>query len=580
MKVTLHQTHITIADFEQIFTELKDRLDEKSVSGVHAFPELFLTGYPLQDLCLNKSFLTSYRSLLQRINDWSIKQKVREDQIIFIGGLKYNLASNGSICTIENVIYQLQLGSPLKAVYSKVLLPNYDIFDEKKYFSPGRESVILDFMGKKIGLLVCEDMWPSSAHKVNPVEALKSRGENIDIVVNLSASPFNLFKTQKRLERAKEISEFLGCAFAYVNRVGGEDEIIFDGESFVLSNNEVIMAKKFKSDTISLDVGDEVFNANNILTESVKSTWEGLFDPALEHNDKKQLRLKSFNDSMSESSLSALKFGLQEYARKSGFNKFLVALSGGIDSALVLTIAKLSLTPGQTIEAVYMPSQYSRDISEKLSVDLCKNLDIPLKVFPISNLHESVSSEFETSFSSPLDGLADENIQSRLRGAIIYARSNQTGAMVINTSNKSELAVGYSTLYGDSVGAISLLGDLYKSEVFSLSQYINKKHKNIIPTEIITRPPSAELRDNQEDAQSLPEYDILDAILEGLLSYRMTLEDLVDAGFNELEVKKVIGLYKNSEYKRVQFCPIIKLKSKSFGFGYRVPLSKNSEFYY
>jgi NAD+ synthase (glutamine-hydrolysing) len=242
-------------------------------------------------------------------------------------------------------------------------------------------------------------------------------------------------------------------------------------------------------------------------------------------------------------------------------------------------LTKLCLKPGQEIECIYMPSEFSRDISFSLSEEMCKRLNIPLHVLPISSVHNACRELFSKHIHKELVGLADENIQSRMRGLLLYARSNQSDAMVINTSNKSELAVGYSTIYGDSVGAISMLGDLFKSEIFVIARYINKKYGNMIPDEIITRPPSAELRPDQADTDSLPPYERLDVILEALLSYRLTAGDLVSLGFDKAEVEKVVNLYRKTEYKRAQFCPILKLKSKSFGFGYRVPICKDSSFY-
>src|SRR5690606_38162249 len=268
-------------------------------------------------------------------------------------------------------------------------------------------------------------------------------------------------------------------------------------------------------------------------------------------------------------------FGLREYARKCGFQNYLVAVSGGIDSALVLALAKLALLPGQKLEAIYMPGFFSASESYDYSAQLCENLAIPLRHLPIKFTHSALRNQFMDVFSQELTGLADENIQSRLRGMLLYTRSNQTGAMVINTSNKSEIAVGYSTQYGDSVGAISLLGDLYKSEVYALAHFLNRRHNHVIPSGIIERAPSAELRADQTDLDSLPPYERLDAILEGILSYKMDFKGLVELGHDEKEVSRVIQLLGRSEYKRYQFCPIIKLKSKSFGFGYRIPMSKN-----
>jgi NAD+ synthase (glutamine-hydrolysing) len=259
-------------------------------------------------------------------------------------------------------------------------------------------------------------------------------------------------------------------------------------------------------------------------------------------------------------------------------NKFLVALSGGIDSALVLTIAKLALKTGQSLEAIYMPSIFSAPLSTQLCEELCHNLGLPLSYLPIKFLHSSVKNAFQGTFQEKFEGFVDENIQSRLRGTLLYTRSNQTGAMVLNTSNKSELAVGYSTQYGDSVGALSILGDLYKTEVYQLCDFINNRFNHPIPAAIIERGPSAELRENQLDQDSLPPYSRLDGMLEGILSYRFGKSELMKLGFAENEVIKVLELYSKSEYKRRQFCPILKVKAKSFGFGYRVPINKSHQY--
>jgi NAD+ synthase (glutamine-hydrolysing) len=307
-------------------------------------------------------------------------------------------------------------------------------------------------------------------------------------------------------------------------------------------------------------------------------SWESLLNAKIEKSPLGPI-VTPWSDDYCAEVIQALCFGLQEYAQKNKFKKFLVALSGGMDSALVLTLAKFSMTADQSIEAIYMPSQYSSSLSYELSAQLCQNLNIPLRSFPIKFLHSMANNAFSQTLSAPLTGISDENIQSRLRGLIIYTRSNQTGAMVINTSNKSELAVGYSTQYGDSVGAISLLGDLFKSEIFQLADYINRTYKMVIPQEIIMRPPSAELREGQKDTDSLPDYPILDGILECILSGRYDVQRIVELGGKKDTVEKVFNLYRNSEYKRYQFCPIIKIKARSFGFGYRVPLCKNAQFF-
>jgi len=576
MQIHLHQSHHILADTDQIFNYLDENfLVKKPLPGIHLLPELFLNGYPLQDLCLQRSYIEKFTNLISKI-DASKNDHWGEDTLVLMSGLEYELEGSGLPNRIRNVIYAWEKGSELKSIYTKRLLPNYDIFDEEKYFTPGDKPGLLSFAGKSFALLICEDMWHSSTHEMDPVKELYELKRNklkFDGVLNLSASPFHIGKKEKRISRAKEISQILEAPFFYVNRVGGEDEVLFDGSSFAVNGQKLIGASKsFAEDFLTVDL--EKFSGESLLPKDTKeNTWESLFDPSLEQTGELP-KLLTLSDDDCFQTFEALKFGFQEYSKKCGFDNFTIALSGGVDSALVLTLVKLFLKEGQKLEAIYMPSIYSREISWELSDKLCENLGVKLTSLPIKFFHSSVKLGYKDAFGSDLDGLADENIQSRLRGSLLYARSNHTNSMVINTSNKSELAVGYSTLYGDSVGAISLLGDLYKSEVFRLCEFLNKKFGGLIPQGIIDRPPSAELREDQEDQQSLPPYDRLDAILEGILSYRLSSEDLIASGFEPGEVDKTYQLYKRSEYKRAQFCPIIKVKPKSFGFGYRVPICK------
>ena len=578
MQINIHQTHHTIGDFDAIFTYLKNIIENhQDSSQLHVFPELFLTGYPLQDLCLQRSFIERYEELLEKIN------ALQGDSIptILMGGLDYEMDPEGIPLKIKNVIFELS-SKGFKPIYTKKLLPNYDIFDEQKYFSAGSESCIYKFDEKTFGLLICEDMWMSSMHSTDPVKELytevQSQGIELNGVINLSASPFYLGKDKTRLIRSSEISKLFGCPFIYTNRVGGEDEILFDGSSFVVNGANIThRAKFYEQDVLSYTL--ESFSGERDLKKALNdkvNSWESLFKANIIETEIGEHRLPELSDGDCEEILQSIRFGIQEYAKKSGFNKFDVALSGGIDSALVLAIMKLSLLEGQNLEAIFMPGFFSATMSYDLSFEMCKKIGVKLSTFPIKFAHSSLRNQYNDVFKDPMEGLCDENIQSRLRGAILYARSNQRNSMVLNTSNKSELSVGYSTLYGDSVGAISPLGDLYKTEVFALSKYINKKYGNIIPEGIITRPPSAELREDQEDSHSLPEYEVLDTILEGLLSYRLGTKDLIEMGLDSEEVSKVFKLYSRSEYKRKQFCPIIKIKAKSFGTGYRIPICKKN----
>ncbi len=569
MKIVYHQTHHTIGDFEAIFKEIEQTVNNMN-GELHLYPELFLTGYPLQDLCLQQEFIQRYEQLIKKIN--TLAQKSNQTGIILLGGLHYQHDLQAGIPQyITNVIYRLVTGKELDIVYTKQLLPNYDIFDESKYFTPGYESSIISYQDKKLALLICEDMWTSTTYQCDPIKQLV--GKEIDLIVNLSASPFHVGKHQQRIQRATEISNLLHAPFAYVNRVGAEDEIIFDGGSFLINGEQTIFQGKFfQAENKLLDFPSPCssYRSNKIDKDN---NWDALFKANLDRSAPPQL--KPLTNQECAIILDALCFSIQEYAQKSGMQKFTVALSGGMDSSLVLAIVKKSLKAGQYLEAIYMPGLFSATLSYDLSLKLCQNLKVPMTTLPIKFSHKSVRNLFNDSFGTPLDGVADENIQSRLRGTFLYARSNQIGSMVLNTSNKSEIAVGYSTQYGDSVGALSVLGDLYKTEVFALAKYINQEYGELIPSEIITRPPSAELRENQEDAHSLPPYEILDAILEGLLSYRHSVNDLIEMGYPAETVLKVFQLWKRAEFKRAQFCPIIKVKQKSFGFGYRVPICKS-----
>lgn len=572
--IHLHQTHHTIADFAAIFKHTTEVL---KADGLHLFPELYLTGYPLQDLVLQRGFIDSYLEHQNHLDEWAKKQTGNWRALV--GGLYYEMEADSLPKKIQNVIYEVIPGEGLKKLYTKRLLPNYDIFDEQKYFSPGKSNAFYEFNGETYALQICEDMWASSIHDIDPCELmLKETQEKklkLKAVINLSASPFEAAKKSKRLERARNISLLFGCPFIYVNRVGGEDEILFDGTSFVMNGNELVKElPSFKAATESLDLTTLQGPYSEKPHFRPENTWEGLFSPRI-NTSLNPAVIKSWSEEECLEVFKALQFGLQEYARKSGFKKFLVALSGGMDSALVLAITKLSLKPGQSVEAIYMPSIHSAPLSTQLSEEMCSRMGIPLSYLPIKFLHSAVKNAFTQTFAEPFDGLTNENIQSRLRGTLLYTRSNQTGAMVINTSNKSELAVGYSTQYGDSVGAISLLGDLYKTEVYGLANFVNKHFNSPIPEGIITRGPSAELRENQLDQDSLPPYSRLDTILEGILSYRLGKTQLMELGLPENEIIKVLELYSKSEYKRAQFCPILKVKAKSFGFGYRVPISKS-----
>lgn len=577
MKITLHQTHHTVGDFAAIRDYLEQTFASDFAPGIHLFAELFLCGYPLQDLVLQRDFIDSYAENLRLIDIWcQEKFKTPSPTCILLGGLAYTFDEDGLPLTIENCIYEAHPGKPLRQVYTKKLLPNYDIFDEEKYFTPGRTSGLWQFEGKTFGLMICEDMWTSTLHPVDPISelALECETQSVQVAAlfNLSASPFHLGKLERRIARASEISKRFGAPFFYVNRIGGEDEILFDGHSFIAHGDDTLYeAAGFKVEVATHEL-PALKTANKEVRERKENTWESLFAPRLTHDSPPKLTALSESDCAEL--IRSLGFGLHDYARKCGFHKYTIALSGGIDSALVLTLIKLTMPKDWQVEALFMPGLYTAGESYDLAQSLCQNLGVKLTTVPIKFFHTTMKNSYQGGYGLELDGLANENIQARLRGTFLYARSNHSGSMVVNTSNKSEIAVGYSTQYGDSVGAISLLGDLYKSEVYVLCHYINKHYNNIMPSGLITRLPTAELREDQHDQQSLPPYEELDAILEGLLSYRLGTQELVSRGFSRGSVEKVFRLYSISEYKRTQFCPIIKVRPKSFGFGHRIPITK------
>ena len=583
MNIYLHQKNNNIGNLEASTKTIIQTIQNKDQIGLHLFSELYLGGYPLQDLCLQKPFRKKYQNCLIELKK---NFACDSSQTVLFGGLDYDNNEKDEIINIYNCVYLLDHNG-LKNIYRKQLLPNYDIYDEKKYFSPGKKNCFIEINNHLFLVLICEDMWHSTAHEIDPVQsALKEYRENYLIngkplggVINLSASPFHINKQEKRICRGKDISSMFDAPFFYVNQVGLNDEILFDGQSFIIGQSELIKAKRFMDQNLVYSISD---HSNSIATDDVnisnkvENTWETLFDARIDSETK---RLKQLKDEELEEILSGLTFALNEYANKTNMSSFLVAMSGGIDSAVALAVSYLASKASKfSIEAVYMPSQFNSNLSYELSNEMCKKIGIKLKVINLKFIHQTIKMTYKDGIGQELSGLADENIQSRLRGNLIYARSNQSNAMVVNTSNKSELSVGYSTLYGDSVGTISVLGDLYKTEVYRLADFINKHFNNIIPDGIIKRAPSAELREDQRDDDNLPPYDRLDLILECLLSYQFSYNDIEKLNISRDEIDQVVKLFNRSEFKRKQFCPIIKLKPKSFGFGYRNPILKNGVF--
>lgn len=573
MKIILHQTQHIMADFLSIFESIKkDYIHTPKEVCLHLYSELFLTGYPLGDVLLYKGFIEKYKNFLNQINEWSLSLSAPTfSQGYLLGGIDYVKNTKDEVEKIYNCIYFLEPGKKLRVIYRKKNIPHYDIFDESKYFSPSPQEdspTIWSWNGFNFLLLICEDMWIKTTYSINGNPLCQEHKESIHAIINLSASPFHYLKEEERLQRGLELFRQFLVPFFYVNRIGSADEILFDGRSFIIEKEDKIHfcpAFKEKDLEFTLEKVEKEVHTKGILQAT--TPW----DYAL-------TSLESLNDAQIELIIESLIFGIRSYAKACGIKQFVLGLSGGLDSSLVLTLLSMAF-PADAIHPVFMPSKHTSILSNDLSVLHCKKLGMSLIYYPIKFIQSTLERQFEVVLSSSLNNLAYENLQSRIRGLNLLAIANQINAVVINTSNKSEIAVGYSTIYGDSIGAISPLGDLFKTQVFQIATYLHKKNPDLIPLEVIHRPPSAELHDGQLDSDSLPPYEILDKILDLLLSQRFTQQDIIAQGFRESDVVKTFNLFERNEFKRKQFPLIIKVAPKSFGFGHRVVICKASNIF-
>lgn len=534
MKIFIHQQDFKIADFKARENYLKNCTQE----GLHLFPELFLTGYPLKDWCLSADFRERYSTFLKRLNSWSEKQNPAAKITFLLGGIEY--LKTGETISLANAVFKLSLGSTLKCLYRKEYLPNEDIFDEKKYFTSYQDTVIDEIEGFRYAPIICEDLWHVGAPH-SPIARLHQRQKEspraLNALIVFNASPFHLGKKKERQEQVQKAAQTLNSPVIYLNHLSAEDELLFDGESFYLdSQNQMSFAPRFQPCALPL----EKLSSQKETPAPIQ--W-----------------------------CEAICFGLKGFLQKNAHQRVTIGVSGGIDSAVVLALAALALG-SDAIDAYYLPSPFSSSLSENLAQRLCANLKIPLHTLSISEHFHQVKKQMGSLYPEGLSDLCQQNIQSRLRGLLLMANSNQKQSLVLNTSNKSELAMGYSTLYGDSIGALSLLGDLYKGEVYKLAFSLQERY-GFFPAEVLTRAPSAELRPDQKDSDSLPPYEILDSLLQKMIEENLTREELCRAGHSREEVQQVYSAYIQTEYKRQQFPPILKLKKKSFGFGHRLPIA-------
>lgn len=537
MKIALAQLNFHIGNFELNLQKITDATDAAIARNADliVFSELAITGYFPLDLLEYPGFIEHCKHSVE-----ALKQLSRSIDII-IGCPTLNQASKGK--KLYNSALHLSGGEIVNAVH-KSLLPDYDVFDEYRYFEPAISSSIIHCKGKNIALTICEDLWDIDEpllYTQGPMEILG--GANPDLIINIAASPFTYNHYEERLGVLQKNARKYNLPVIYVNQVGANTQMIFDGGSmFVDRNGSIIHQMKFfKEDLSVVDLeGKSTSNEYNQPGDKIERI----------HN--------------------ALVLGIKDYFGKMGFKKAIMGLSGGIDSAVTYALAVEALG-SENVLGVLLPSQFSSGHSVDDAISLVNNVKGQYKIVKIEDSYRAIYDSMPDDFKSKPAGIAEENLQARIRGVILMAISNKDGYILLNTSNKSEMAVGYGTLYGDMCGGIAVLGDVYKTEVYALARYINR-NSEIIPSSSISKPPSAELRHDQKDSDSLPEYDLLDTILYQYIEQRQSHTMIVASGVDMDIATKVLKLVNTNEYKRHQAPPILRVSSKAFGTGRKMPI--------
>ena len=541
MKITLAQLNYHTGNFELNTQKILDAINKAKLENTDlvVFSELSVCGYPPRDFLEFNDFINLCTESVQLI----AKQCVGIAAIV--GAPTVNPKVEGK--DLYNSAYFLADGK-VQQIIHKTLLPNYDVFDEYRYFEPNRTFEIVNYKGKKLAVTICEDLWNLSENPMyinSPMDELIK--QNPDCIINIAASPYSKVQINTRLNVLKNNAVKYNLPLLYVNHIGAQTQLIFDGGSCVLNSNGKLIKqlRHFEEDVIYVDLNE--LNTQSSITEIPQTTQ-------INYQDIEQ----------------ALVLGIKEYFRKQGFSKAILGLSGGVDSTLVVCLAAKALG-AENVMAVMLPSQYSSDHSVSDSQKLVENLGVISDLISIENTFTALQQTLSKQFENTEFNIAEENMQSRSRAVILMALANKFGYILLNTSNKSELAVGYGTLYGDMCGGISVIGDLYKTEVYALCEFINR-NEEIIPKNILTKAPSAELRPNQKDSDSLPDYEVLDAILNHYIEERKGPNEIIALGFSEELVKRTLKMVNNNEWKRLQAPPVLRVSSKSFGPGRRMPL--------
>lgn len=541
MKIALAQINTTVGDFDANVAKLTSAYHRAREAGaaVVVAPELATCGYPPRDLLSKTHFVDANLRAIEELATMTL------DTALVVGYVDRSLTKAGRPLT--NSVALLRNGKVV-ARRHKSLLPSYDVFDEDRYFEPATENKPVKFDGLSLGLTVCEDLWNEEVfwrderrYANDPVAGLMEQG--VDLLLNVSASPWHLGKDELRLEMLASLAKKAKKPLVYCNLVGGNDELVFDGGSLVFNAKGKLIAQgaAFDEDLIVVDV-----DAEKPVIPEVRAPEENVFD--------------------------ALVLGVKDYLGKCGFKQVVLGLSGGIDSALTAVVAVRALGR-ENVRGVAMPSQYSSEGSVTDARILAANLGIQFDVIPIEEQFNAVRHRLADVFAGREDDVTEENIQARIRGVTMMAMSNKFGSLLLTTGNKSELAVGYCTLYGDMCGGLAVISDVPKTLVYDVSRWVNRDEE-VIPDSTITKPPSAELRPDQKDQDSLPEYDVLDALLEKYVVESRSAKELIAEGFDEQVVRKIIRLIDLNEYKRRQAAPGLKVTSKAFGMGRRMPIAQ------
>ncbi|CAN5657680.1 NAD+ synthase [soil metagenome] len=554
MKIAIAQQNYHIGNFESNTKKIIDAVATAEANGMDLviFSELAVCGYPPRDFLEFDDFIKRSKAAVDEIAQHT------QNIAVLVGGPERNPILEGKdLFNAAFFLYEKEI----QAVAHKTLLPTYDVFDENRYFEPAYEWNIIEFKGKRLAVTICEDIWnlgDNPLYRICPMDKLME--QQPDIMINLSASPFDYTHDEGRKATVKANVLKYKLPMFYCNCVGSQTEIVFDGASLVYDAEANLCGQlpMFEEAIAFFELHENGNITGGIVEREIATTPSELMPDTFQP----VLNIKQVHD--------ALVTGIRDYFFKMNFKQAIIASSGGIDSALTLALAVQALGK-ENVRAVLMPSQYSTGHSVTDAEALSKNLGNPYDIIPIKNIFDQFLLDLKPIFKDLPFSVAEENIQSRTRGNLVMAIANKFGYILLNTSNKSELATGYGTLYGDMAGGLGVLGDCYKLQVYELSKYINRQGE-IIPENIITKPPSAELRPGQKDSDSLPEYDVLDPILYQYIECRQGPNEIKAMGFDAALVDRILRMVNMNEYKRNQFCPIIRISPKAFGVGRRVPI--------